>query len=222
MTPKTAHFLATQAPPTPCLVFDVDRVETNFRALRAALPAAQIYYAVKANPAAPVLERLVGLGSRFDAASVEEVEACLAAGARGAAISYGNTIKKAAAIRRAHAAGVALFAFDSIEELEKIAANAPGARVYCRILVENVGADWPLSRKFGTTVAMARDLMVRAGSLGLDPYGLSFHVGSQQTSPASYEAAIGRVAMLFTDLRERGVKVRMLNLGGGFPTRYRD
>ncbi len=222
MTPKIAHFLAAQAPPTPCLVFDLDRVESNFRALRAAVPAAQIYYAVKANPAAPVLERLVGLGSRFDAASVEEVEACLAVGAQGAAISYGNTIKKAAAIRRAHAAGVAMFAFDSIEELEKIAANAPGARVYCRILVENVGADWPLSRKFGTTVGMARELMLRAGALGLDPYGLSFHVGSQQTNPATYEAAIGRVAMLFTDLRERGVNVRMLNLGGGFPVRYRD
>jgi ornithine decarboxylase len=69
---------------------------------------------------------------------------------------------------------------------------------------------------------MARELMLRADELGLDPYGLSFHVGSQQTSPASYEAAIGRVAMLFTDLREQGVDVRMLNLGGGFPVRYRD
>ncbi|HEX4260032.1 MAG TPA: type III PLP-dependent enzyme [Acetobacteraceae bacterium] len=222
MTPKIAHFLATQPPATPCLVLDVDRVESNFRALRAAMPAAMIYYAVKANPAAPVLERLVRLGSRFDAASFEEVAACLDAGATGAAISYGNTVKKADAIRRAHAAGVSMFAFDSIEELEKIAANAPGARVYCRILVENVGADWPLSRKFGTTVGMARELMLRADELGLDPYGLSFHVGSQQTSPASYEAAIGRVAMLFTDLREQGVDVRMLNLGGGFPVRYRD
>ncbi len=222
MTPKIAHFLATQTPATPCLVLDVDRIDSNFRALRAALPAAQIYYAVKANPAAPVLERLVRLGSRFDAASFEEVAACLDAGACGASISYGNTVKKAEAVRRAYAAGVSMFAFDSIEELEKIAANAPGARVYCRILVENVGADWPLSRKFGTTVDMARELMLRAGELGLDPYGLSFHVGSQQTSPASYEAAIGRVAMLFTDLRERGVNVRMLNLGGGFPVRYRD
>jgi len=115
-----------------------------------------------------------------------------------------------------------MFAFDSREELEKLAAHAPGARVYCRILVENEGADWPLSRKFGTTVEAARDLMLRAGELGLDPYGLSFHVGSQQTETASYEAAIGRVAMLFTDLRDAGVNLRMVNLGGGFPVRYRD
>jgi ornithine decarboxylase len=222
MTPKIARYLADQQPATPCLVLDVDRVEENFRALRNALPLAQVYYAVKANPAVPVLERLVGLGSRFDAASWEEVSLCLAAGAGPEAISYGNTIKKVSSIRRAHAAGVSMFAFDSAEELEKLAEHAPGARVYCRILVENEGADWPLSRKFGTTIETARELMLRAGELGMDPYGLSFHVGSQQTSTASYEGAIGKVAMLFTDLVAAGVNIRMVNLGGGFPVRYRD
>ncbi len=222
MTPKVARFLAEQQPATPCLVLDVDRVEANFRTLQRALPLARIYYAVKANPARPVLERLVRLGSSFDAASFEEVAGCLDAGARPEAISYGNTIKKASAIRAAFQRGVTLFAFDSAEELEKLAANAPGARVYCRILVENEGADWPLSRKFGTTVERARELMLRAGDMGLDPYGLSFHVGSQQTTTRAYEVAIGKVAMLFTDLTEAGVNLRMMNLGGGFPTRYRD
>lgn len=222
MTPKIARFLAEQQPATPCLVLDVDRVTENFRALSAALPLARIYYAVKANPAPQVLERLVALGSSFDAASAEEIDACLAAGAQSASISFGNTIKKVSAIARAHEAGVSLFAFDSAEELAKIARHAPGSRVYCRIMVENAGADWPLSRKFGTDVTTARELMLRAGELGLDPYGLSFHVGSQQTETSSYELAIGKVAMLFTDLRESGVNLRMVNLGGGFPVRYRD
>ena len=53
--------------------------------------------------------------------------------------------------------------------------------------------------------------------MGLDPYGLSFHVGSQQTTTRAYEVAIGKVAMLFTDLTEAGVNLRMMNLGGGFP-----
>jgi ornithine decarboxylase len=222
MTPKVARYLVEQQPATPCLVLDVDRVEANFRALQLALPLARIYYAVKANPAHPVLERLVRLGSSFDAASFEEVAGCLDAGASPEAISYGNTIKKASAIRAAFQRGVTLFAFDSAEELEKLAANAPGARVYCRILVANEGADWPLSRKFGTTVERARELMLRAGDMGLDPYGLSFHVGSQQTTTRAYEVAIGKVALLFTDLTEAGVNLRMMNLGGGFPTRYRD
>jgi ornithine decarboxylase len=222
MTPKIARYLIDHQPATPCLVLDIDRVESNFRALRAALPLAQIYYAVKANPAAPILECLAGLGSRFDAASIEEIEFCLSAGAAPADISYGNTIKKTSAIARAFAAGVRMFAFDSEEELDKLARLAPGSRVYCRILVENEGADWPLSRKFGTTIDSARALMVQAGELGLDPCGLSFHVGSQQTNTSSYELAIAKVAMLFTDLRDAGVNLRMVNLGGGFPTRYRD
>ena len=222
MTSKIARFLADHQPATPCLVLDVDRVEANFRALSHTLPLARIYYAVKANPAAPILARLVGLDSSFDAASIEEVEFCLEAGARPAAISFGNTIKKVSAIQRAHAAGVSMFAFDSEEELLKLARHAPGARVYCRILVENEGADWPLSRKFGTTIENAKTLMLQAGDLGLDPYGLSFHVGSQQTTTRAYEVAIAKVGMLFTDLMDAGVKLRMMNLGGGFPTRYRD
>ena len=222
MTPKIASYLADHAPATPCLVLDVDRVEQNYRTLLDVLPLARVYYAVKANPAAPILQRLVGLGSSFDAASFEEVQFCMDAGAAPSAISFGNTIKKVSAIQRAHAAGITMFAFDSEEELEKLAAHAPGARVYCRLLVQNDGAEWPLSRKFGTTVETARDLMLRAAELGMDPYGLSFHVGSQQTTTGSYETAIGRVGMLFTDLAQAGVRLRMVNLGGGYPVRYRD
>jgi ornithine decarboxylase len=221
MTPKVARYLAANQPATPCLVLDVDRVAENFLRLRTAMPLARIYYAVKANPAAPILERLVGLGSFFDAASWPEVEMCLAAGAEADAISYGNTIKKERDIAAAFAAGVRMFAFDSAAELEKLARAAPGSRVYCRILVGNDGAEWPLSRKFGCEVEMARGLMLRAVELGLDAYGLSFHVGSQQTQTAAYEAAIAKVAMLFTDLTEAGVKLRMVNLGGGYPVRYK-
>jgi ornithine decarboxylase len=51
--------------------------------------------------------------------------------------------------------------------------------------VQNEGAEWPLSRKFGCELEMARDLMLKAGDMGLDPYGISFHVGSQQTKTAA-------------------------------------
>lgn len=221
MTPKVARYLADHAPATPCLVLDVDHVEQNYRRLSQAMPLARIYYAVKANPAPQILERLVGLGSQFDAASFEEIEGCLAVGAKPEAISYGNTVKKVSAIRAAYERGVRMFAFDSEEELEKLAEHAPGASVYCRILVGNDGAEWPLSRKFGCEVEMARDLMLRAQRMGLDPFGLSFHVGSQQVRTRAYEAAIGKCAMLFTDLKQAGINIRMVNLGGGYPVRYR-
>jgi ornithine decarboxylase len=222
MTPKVAAFLAHSALATPCLVLDLDRVGENYSALRRALPSAQIYYAVKANPAREILHLLAGLGSCFDAASLQEIEQCLAAGAPASAISFGNTVKKPSAIKAAHAHGVPLYAFDSIEELQKISVHAPGRKVYCRIAVNNIGADWPLSKKFGTSLARARELMHEALSLGLVPHGLSFHVGSQQTGTAAYEMAIAEVAMLFTDLRQAGIELKMLNLGGGFPIRYQD
>ena len=73
MTPKVARYLSHIHPATPCLVLDLDRVEANYATLRRALPLARIYYAVKANPAAPILDRLVRLGSAFDAAGIEEI-----------------------------------------------------------------------------------------------------------------------------------------------------
>ncbi|CAI9120900.1 type III PLP-dependent enzyme [Brytella acorum] len=220
MTPKIARYLAEQQPATPCLVVDVDHVAARYAALSDALPLAHIYYAVKANPAPQILERLVSLGSSFDAASIGEIRQCVAAGATPDRISFGNTVKKVSSIREAFALGIDLFVFDSVEELYKLADHAPGARVFCRLAVENAGADWPLSRKFGTTLKHAHELMLMARDLGLDPYGLSFHVGSQQTQTDAYEAAIARVAMLHTDLKNDGIDVRMVNLGGGFPVRY--
>ncbi len=107
MTPKIARFLAEQQPATPCLVLDVDRVEDNFRALQRALPLARIYYAVKANPAPQILERLVRpVAAASMPPASRKLLACLDAGARPEAISFGNTIKKASAIRDAFQRGV--------------------------------------------------------------------------------------------------------------------
>lgn len=220
MNDKIARFVRDVAPPTPYLVVDVDLVAENYRALAGAMPDTAIYYAMKANPAAPILERLAALGSCFDAASVAEIEMALATGCGPERLSYGNTIKKEADIARAHALGVRLFAFDAEAELLKIARQAPGARVFCRILTDGAGADWPLSRKFGSTPAMARALLLRAADLGLVPWGVSFHVGSQQRNPEAWDSAIREAAAIFTDLDMRGISLRLLNLGGGLPTAY--
>ena len=220
MTEKIARFFAETQPATPCLVVDLDVVGDNYDRLHGALPDARIFYAVKANPAHEILTLLAARGSCFDTASVPEIEMCLAAGATPDRISFGNTIKKASDIARAHALGVALYAFDSIEELEKIAVHAPGARVFCRILTSGEGADWPLSRKFGCEPEMARDLLLRAAGMGVVPYGVSFHVGSQQRDVGQWDLALATTAAIFRDLEEKGVALRMVNLGGGFPTRY--
>lgn len=222
MTAKIERFLADQQPETPCLVVDLDVIAGNYDALRRFLPVAKVFYAVKANPAKEVISLLVKLGSCFDTASRPEIEQVLAAGASPDRISFGNTIKKQRDIAWAYEQGVRLFAFDSEAELEKLAQSAPGAKVFCRLLMSCEGAEWPLSRKFGCEADMARDLLIRARDLGLDPYGISFHVGSQQTRLDQWDIAVGKTAMLFTALNEAGIELKMINLGGGLPARYRD
>jgi ornithine decarboxylase len=204
----------------PCLVVDLDVVRDNYRAFAKAFPDSRVFYAVKANPAPELLSLLASLGSCFDAASVAEIEMVLAAGATADRVSYGNTIKKERDIARAFALGVRLFAVDCKPEVEKIARAAPGARVFCRILSDCAGAEWPLSRKFGCEPAMAVEVLGHAMALGLEPHGVSFHVGSQQRNQHAWDRALASAAAVFKECGERGINLAMVNLGGGFPTKY--
>jgi ornithine decarboxylase len=220
MNTKIASFLEERRPETPCLVLDLDVVAGNYQALADAMPDSRIFYAVKANPAPQILSLLAAMGSCFDTASVVEIRDALAAGATADRISFGNTIKKRVDIATAYALGIRLFAFDSEAELRKIAEVAPGARVFCRILTSGEGAEWPLSRKFGCEPCMARDLLAMAPGLGLDAYGVSFHVGSQQRDTGAWDKALESAAGIFRDLAAQGIELKMVNLGGGFPTKY--
>ncbi|MAM61682.1 type III PLP-dependent enzyme [Maritimibacter sp. UBA3975] len=204
----------------PTLVLDVDRVEYQFHQLAQGLGRANIHYAVKANPTREIIERLVNIGSHFDAASRAEIELCLSQGADPADISFGNTVKKVGDIAFAWHAGVTLFAADAEEELEKIAEHAPGAEVYIRMIVENSQADWPLSRKFGCRGEKAIDLMAYAVELGLKPVGLSFHVGSQTKRAEMWTGVLDAVAEIWHRAVAEGYDLDLLNIGGGFPAFY--
>src|SRR5512143_4279211 len=146
----------------PCLVVDLEVVRDNYQSFAKALPDSRVFYAVKANPAPEVLSLLASMGSCFDTATVAEIEMALAAGATPDRISFGNTIKKERDIARAYALGVRLYAVDCKPEVEKIARAAPGSRVFSRILSPRVGADWPLSPKFGCEPGMAVDVLEHA------------------------------------------------------------
>lgn len=219
-TQRIIDFLATRRPEGPCLVVDLDVVRENYEHFEKALPASRIFYAVKANPAPQILSLLASMGSNFDTASVAEIEMALNAGATADRISYGNTIKKERDIARAYAYGIRLYAVDCVEEVEKVARAAPGSRVFCRILADGEGAEWPLSRKFGCVPEMAVDVLRAAHKLGLDAYGVSFHVGSQQTDLTAWDRALADTKGVFDLLAKEGIDLKMVNMGGGFPTRY--
>ncbi len=219
-TARIKDFLRREKPEGPCLIVDLEVIKDNFRAFEKAMPSTRIFYAVKANPAPEILKLLADMGSCFDTASVEEIKMAMAAGATPDRISFGNTIKKQRDIATAHALGISLYAVDSVEEVEKVAAAAPAAKVFCRILTDGAGAEWPLSRKFGCDPAMATDVLLHAHKLGLKAYGISFHVGSQQTRLGAWDTALGEAKAIFDAMMQHGITLQMVNLGGGFPTKY--
>jgi ornithine decarboxylase len=225
MTERIREFLRDRREDGPCLVLDLDVVRDNYLAFSRALPDTRVFYAVKANPAPEVLRLLARLGSCFDCASVVEIEMALAAGATADRISFGNTIKKERDVTRALELGVRLLAVDCEAEVDKIAraseaANASDVRVFCRILCDGAGADWPLSRKFGCDPEMAPDVLEHAHRLGLKPHGVSFHVGSQQANTGAWDSALASASAIFRECAVRGMSLKMVNLGGGFPARY--
>ena len=221
VSPKIEAFLRDNSPATPFIVVDVDKVAERYEKLNETLPTGRIYYAVKANPALPILRRLVALGSSFDVASPAEIDACLAAGASAADISYGNTIKKRADVAYAAARGVRRYTVDSIEELRKVADVIPGASICVRLRHECSGADWPLSRKFGCEASDVVNLLVEATTLGME-CGVSFHVGSQQRDVLAWDDSLSVTAAVFARARAMGARPSFVNLGGGFPGTYRE
>ena len=212
----------SQSKETPFLALDLSVVEHRYHELEQNFPLADIYYAVKANPCIEIIELLATLGSSFDIASTQELDKVLSCGVPAERISFGNTIKKRSAVEYFYQNGVRLFATDSEEDLKNISQFAPGSSVYIRVLTDgSEGADWPLSRKFGCNPEMAIELAVLARSLGLKPYGVSFHVGSQQRDIDVWDGAIAKVKVIFERLLiEHDIKLEMVNMGGGFPADY--
>lgn len=207
---------------TPFLLMDTETVRQGFESLRQNFPYAKIYYSVKSNPASEIISLVRDQGGCFDTASVYELDKVLGLGVDPSRISYGNTIKKRKDIKNFYDKGVRLFVSDAEADIRNLAETAPGSRVMIRILTEgDQTSDWPLSRKFGCHTDMAMSLLLLCRDLGLQPYGVSFHVGSQQRDIGAWDAAIDKVRVIFRRLRsENGIQLKMINLGGGFPANY--
>ncbi|CAK0745591.1 ornithine decarboxylase [Gammaproteobacteria bacterium] len=206
---------------TPFLVVLKDRIRTKFQRFSWCFPKAKIYYAVKANPGLEILLLLRDLGAFFDVASIYELEQVIAIGVSPDRISFGNTIKKEKHVRDAYEKGVKLFTTDSELDIRNLARAAPGSRVFFRLLMDAVtsDSDWPLSRKFGCQPRMLVDLVKLAEELGLEPYGISFHVGSQQREIPAWDAALAKVREIFQALKWDPTS-HAINMGGGFPADY--
>jgi ornithine decarboxylase len=134
-------------------------------------------------------------------------------------IIVANTIKPVATLGRL-ANYNTLMTYDNEEELVKIKESCPDAGLICRLRVQNVGSMVELSSKFGVEPAEAADLIEKAFNLGLSVEGISFHVGSQCVNIDNYINALEASWWVFKEVRAKGYKLRLLNIGGGFPVPY--
>jgi ornithine decarboxylase len=206
--------------PTPYLVTDLDTVAARYAAFTAALPGVSTFYAMKCNPSPEILRTLAAEGAGFEVASIAELRMLQAHGVDPATVLHSNPVKPAGQIAAAAQAGLWRFAFDSPGELAKISEAAPGSAVYVRLRVDDSTSIFPLSHKFGADVEDAYDLMLLAQRMGLRPYGVTFHVGSQCESTGAWRSAIRAAGELMERLLADGIELEMLDLGGGFPARY--
>jgi ornithine decarboxylase len=205
---------------TPYLVIDLSNIENKYKLLSDALPNFTIFYAVKCNPEQKILETLAKKGSSFEIASKGELERLEKIGVNPKDVIFSNPVKPIDHIETVYKQGLTRFAFDSPEELTKIAKYAPGSSVYLRLSVSNHGSLINLSNKFGANKSHAVQLLSLAEDLGLEPYGISFHVGSQAENEELWSRAFEDVFKAMNDLDTKGIRIKSLNIGGGFPVKY--
>jgi ornithine decarboxylase len=131
-----------------------------------------------------------------------------------------HPIKRDIDIRNALHLGVRIFVADNPDEVRKFEAYRDQAQLLLRVSFRSPGAVVDLSRKFGCDPEMAVEVLDLAKRLGLEPCGISFHVGSQQRKVKAWDRALAMASTVFRDCAERGINLTMVNMGGGFPTRY--
>ncbi|GAA0383551.1 type III PLP-dependent enzyme [Brevundimonas terrae] len=183
---------------------------------------ADVFYAVKANPSAWIIETLVNSGvNAFDVASIAEI-ALVRSISADARLAFMHPVKSRAAIKSAYFDyNVRTFVLDSHDELQKIIEstdNAADLNLIVRMGVSADGAAYSLSGKFGITPDQAPALLLAARqAVQHGQMGVSFHVGSQCMRPSAYEAAMTQVGRA---IKKAGVFVDIVDVGGGFPSVY--
>lgn len=202
---------------TPSLTLDFEIIHQTYNRFVDNFPGGQIFYAMKANANPRISRLVVECGGGLEIASLAELERALDAGAKGDRIICSNPIKSPEFLKRMYEENVYAVVVDSTYEVEKVAHYMPGCRIYVRLAVDNHGSVLPLAGKFGVSSEEALTLLDQARDLGLQPIGLSFHVGSQCLRVANWVNAIRACGEIWRTADEHGHELFFLDIGGGFP-----
>lgn len=202
---------------TPYYVMDIATVVEKFVQWKTLLPNIEPHYAVKCNPDLVLCETLHSLGAKFDCASMGEMEQMLKMGVAPEDIIFANPCKPKQHLLFAKKAGVKQMTFDNYQELLKIREVFNEAELFLRIVVDDYGALCQFSSKFGAKLPDVPKLLQGAKEMGLNIVGVSFHVGSGQQTVEAFTDAIENARKIFDMAENAGIKMKCLDIGGGFP-----
>ena len=215
---------------TPLIIIDHNQIKKNFEVFRKNLPRVKPYYAIKANPEPEIVKTLYRMGAGFDIASWEEFEIVYNAieGTENEKdrfmndkTIYANPVKRIDSLKKLADYSLRM-TFDNYIEIEKIAKYCRNSRLVLRVDVPNLRSIVELSTKFGANQEICMDLINCAKKYGLYVEGLSFHVGSQCINIDNYAQAFKINCNIFKQAEEIGIKLKLLDIGGGFPAPYED
>jgi diaminopimelate decarboxylase len=219
---------------TPLYVYSADAIAERASMLQGELAAVPhtICYAVKANSSLAILKMLAGLGCGFDIVSGGELERVrLAAPEALGRVVFSGVGKQVWEMDAALDAGILLFNVESDAELDVLSARAvlkgKTARIALRVNPDVFAETHPYistglrEHKFGIAIEKARAVYQRAQALeGLEPAGVSVHIGSQIRSVEPFAESVKRVGKLVSELREDGMDIRYIDAGGGLGIEY--
>lgn len=220
---------------TPCYVYSRATIERHWHAFDNALGDHPhlICYAVKANSNIAVINLMARLGSGFDIVSGGELERVLAAGGDPEKIVFSGVGKRRSEIQRALEVGIRCFNVESDPELDRINKIAAfldkTAEISIRVNPDVDAGTHPYistglkENKFGISIHEAKDLYLRASKLSnLNPVGIDCHIGSQLTEVSPLLDSLDRLLELADQLKQEGIEIKHLDLGGGLGIRYDD
>ena len=220
---------------TPLYIYSRATLERHWHAFDSALGKHPhlICYAVKANSNIGILNVMAKLGSGFDIVSQGELERVLAAGGEASKVVFSGVAKSRAEIMRALEVGIRCFNVESIAELHHInqIAGEMGkiAPISLRVNPDVDAHTHPYistglkENKFGVSVDEAREVYKLAATLShVKITGMDCHIGSQLTELQPFLDATDRLIRLIEQLKEDGITLKHLDLGGGLGVTYTD
>lgn len=205
---------------TPFLFFDLRMISKNYKRVESAFPGVEIFYAMKCNPLARIIETLKLENSGFEVASLNETKQLINQQVAAEKIMCLHPIKSPEFLKFLNKKKIEVVAADSYEEIDKIAKFHPRAKILIRVAVDNIGSSWPLTKKFGIEVTEFPRILKYTREKGLTLSGLTFHVGSQCENEANWLKALDLCNNIWRDALKENISMDFLSLGGGLAVEY--